>query len=90
MKNSRLESVDKIFTDFIRTLAETIQLVNLSAKGIFQLYSVGEIVDNYIQEIGQNEDTDSLKGKIWGHHTSFYSHWGKGRFLTFASKTQPC
>lgn len=61
MKHQSLEAADEIFTDFIEALAETVHLVDLSAKGIFQLYSVGEIVDNYFQKTGRNEDADKLK-----------------------------
>jgi hypothetical protein len=61
MKHQSLKAADTLFTDFIEVLAETVHLVGLSAKGIYQLYSVGEIVDNYINETGQNEDKDKRK-----------------------------
>jgi hypothetical protein len=61
MKHQSLKAADELFTDFIKALAETVHLVELSAKGIYQLYSVGELINDYIHETGQNEDEDTLK-----------------------------
>ena len=47
MKHQSLKAADKLFNDFIKALSETGYLVDLSAKGIYQLYSVGKLIENF-------------------------------------------
>jgi predicted NAD/FAD-dependent oxidoreductase len=47
MKRQSLKAADELFADFIKALSETGHLVDLSAKGIYQLYSVGELIENF-------------------------------------------
>lgn len=60
MKHQSLVAADELFTGFTKGMTETIRLVELAAKGIFQLYSIGEIVDTYVQETSHNVDLNKL------------------------------